>query len=69
VNDTDPEVATLVRERMMRLTGEERVLMAASMFESARQLVLSSLQPDLCEDERRRALCQRLYGIELPKTY
>lgn len=67
MNDTDPEIAALVRERMMSLTGEERVLMAASMFESARQLILSSLPPELSEDERRRALCRRLYGIDLPR--
>ena len=66
MNDTSPEIARLIRERLMQLSGEERLRMAASMFESARHLVLASLPASLTESERRRELCRRLYGLELP---
>ena len=49
------------------MSGGERALMALQMFESAQQIVLSSLPSGLGEHERRRELCRRFYGDELAR--
>ena len=69
MNDTTPEVARLVRELCARKTGAERLRMGASMFETARALVLASLPPGLPERELRRRLCARFYGALADKVY
>jgi len=68
-NDTTPEVARLVRELCARKTGAERLRMGASMFETARTLVLASLPPGLSERELRRRLCARFYGELADRVY
>ncbi len=50
------------------MTPDERVRIAASMFETARAIVLSSLPPDLPRRERRLALAKRFYEGELPEA-
>ena len=62
MTDTTPEVARLVRELSARKTGAERMAMGASMFETARTLVLSSFPPGLPQAEIRHRLCERFYG-------
>ena len=42
--------------------------MALRMFETAQQVVLSSLSVALNEDERRRELCRRFYGDALARS-
>ncbi|MDZ7645599.1 MAG: hypothetical protein U5K76_16060 [Woeseiaceae bacterium] len=73
MNDTSPKVQTLVNEHYRRMTPDERVRIAASMFETARAIVESSLSPGLSRRERRLALARRFYEGELPeealKTY
>ena len=69
MTDTSPEAARLVRELYARKSGAERVDMGASMFESARTLVLASLPPGLSEREIRRRLCLRFYGKLADKVF
>ena len=69
MNDTTPEIARLVRELCARKTGAECLAMGASMFETARILVLASLPPGLPEREIRRRLCERFYGPLADKVY
>jgi hypothetical protein len=66
VTDTSPEVAALVRDRIMKLSGAERFVMGARMFESARAIVLASLPANISEPERKRMLYERFYGEPLP---
>lgn len=66
MNDTSPEIAEMVRARLMTLSGTERFLMGVQMFEAARRMVLASLPADLTEAERKRRLFERLYGMPLP---
>ncbi len=66
MTDTPPEIAEMVRARLMALSGAERFRMGAEMFEAARRTVLASLPPDLTETERKRRLFRRLYGELLP---
>ena len=66
MTDTPPEIAEMVRCRLMARTGAERFRMGVEMFEAARRMVLASLPPGLPEAERKRRLFERLYGQPLP---
>lgn len=65
MNDTSPEIAEMVRKRMMALTGGERMEIASSMFDATREMILASFPPGLSETEIRIKLCERLYGDEV----
>ena len=65
MTDTPPETERLVRESIMAHSGEERFIMGAQMFDSAREMMKASLPKDLSETERRRLLFKRIYGTEL----
>ncbi len=66
MTDTSPEIAELVRARLMALSGAERFRMGVEMFEAARRMVLASLPADLSETDRKKRLFERLYGEALP---
>jgi hypothetical protein len=66
MTDTSPEVAEMVRARLMALSGAERFRMGVEMFEAARRMVLASLPAGLTETDRKRQLFKRLYGEALP---
>lgn len=68
VIDTSPEVAAMVRYRTMKLSGAERFVIGARMFESARAIVLASLPGNISETERKRRLYERFYGERLPSS-
>ena len=65
MTDTPPEIERMTRDKLMVLSGEERFVMGAQMFESAREMVKASLPRGLSEAEQRRQLFKRLYGKEL----
>lgn len=67
VSDTSPEIEAMVAERYRRMTPDERMRVAASMFETARAIVESSLPTTLVGRERRLAFARRFYGDELPE--
>ena len=65
MNDTPPEIASEVRERMMARSGAERLAMGSRMFDAARAIVLASFPPGLPEIEIKIRLCERMYGEEV----
>ncbi|MGH9928465.1 MAG: hypothetical protein ACREA9_04450 [Pyrinomonadaceae bacterium] len=65
MNDTSPEIAEIVRNKLLARTGAERVLMGSRMFDVARTMVLASFPPGLDELEIKGRLCRRLYGKEV----
>lgn len=69
MNDTTPEAGRLARELWLALPPEQRLLMAAGMFDTARAFVMASLPDGLTLDEQRTRLCARLYGEELARRY
>jgi hypothetical protein len=69
MTDTPPEIAEMVRARLMALSGAERVRMGSQSFDAARRVVLASLPPNLTETERKRLLYKRIYGEELPANF
>ena len=66
MTDTPPEIAELVRRKLMVCSCEERFLMGVRSFEAAREMVLASLPAGLPPEELKRQLFQRLYGQPLP---
>lgn len=68
MNDTSPEIEAMVDERYRRMTPDERVRIAASMYDTARAIVLSSLPQGLSRRERRLAFARRFYAGELPEA-
>ncbi|MFC1590896.1 hypothetical protein ACFL43_00060 [Thermodesulfobacteriota bacterium] len=65
MRDTHPSAEKVYREKMMQRSSEERFVMGARMFESARRLVLASLPPGMSRAERSFQLFLRLYGNEI----
>ena len=65
MNDTDPQIAELVRLRLLERSGPERILMGSRMFDVAKALVLASFPEGLTEIEIKARLCERLYGDEV----
>jgi hypothetical protein len=51
LTDTPPKIAEMVRAKLMPLSGPERFLMGARMFDAARHMPLASFPPDLSEPE------------------
>jgi len=66
MTDTSPDIAELVRKKLMARSAEERFLMGVRMFVAARAMVLASLPAGLPPDELKRQLFQRIYGQPLP---
>ena len=64
--DCSAENEETLRENMMLLSGEERIIIGAQMFDRFRQRIRASLPPGLSEMEQRRELFKRIYGEELP---
>jgi hypothetical protein len=65
MNDTTPDIAAIVRERLLSRSGAERVEMGSRMFDVARTIARASFPPGLSEIEIKRRLCERLYGNEV----
>ena len=68
MNDTSPAMESVIRERYRSMAPDERVRIAAAMFDTARAIVLASLPSDLDRKQRRLALARRLYADELPEA-
>lgn len=68
MKDTSQETEMLLHRRYMEMTGEERLLAGARMFEAARVMVLASAPKGLSKEELRRFLCHRFYGNDLLQT-
>lgn len=66
VTDTSPEIARMVRARLMALSGAERFRMGVQRFDAARRMAEASRPAGLTDAERKRLLFQRLYGEPLP---
>lgn len=66
MNDTSPEIAELVRQKLMARSSAERFVMGTRMFDAARAVVLASLPQELSPPELKRQLFERLYGQPAP---
>ncbi len=66
MTDTPPEIAEMIRHKLMARSGAERFVMGVQMFEAARKMALASLPNGLSKEELKRAIFQRLYGQPAP---
>jgi len=66
MNDTPPEIDTLVRSKLMARSGTERFVMGSRMFDATRSVVLASFPAELSPLEMKRRLFERLYGQPAP---
>lgn len=67
MNDTHPDVAVRYRDLMMSKTGQERLLMGFSMYDTARQIVRSAIynnRPEINDEEMKKEIFLRFYGHE-----
>ena len=69
MDDTSPEVKELYRSMLMKLSGEERFIRGALMFDAAREMILASFPEGLSAAEVRRRLYERIYGEPLPADF
>jgi len=65
MHDTSPSVERLYRQKLMERSPEERFVMGARMFETARTMALASLPRNLSFAERNFNIFLRFYGYEL----
>jgi hypothetical protein len=68
MNDTTTEIAELVRNRLMALSGAERLEMGCRSFDAARAMMIASFPTGLSEREYKRLLFQRTYGEPPPES-
>lgn len=71
MNDTHPDVAIRFRDLMMSKTGQQRLLMGCSMYDTAKQIVRSAVrnrQSGITEAEIKREIFLRFYGPEFSQA-
>ena len=69
--DTHPDIAIRFRDLMMSKTGEQRLLMGCSMYDTARQIVRSAIynsRPEISEEEMKKEIFLRFYGKEFSRA-
>jgi hypothetical protein len=67
MNDTSDAIAKVVLAHYRSMTPSERCLVASSLYQTAREIIESSLPSDLTIEERRLTAIERLYKGELPE--
>jgi len=68
--DTHPDVAIRYRDLMMSKTGQQRLLMGFSMYDTAKQIVRSAIynsRPDITGVEMKKEIFLRFYGKEFSR--
>ncbi len=69
--DTHPEIAVRYRELMMRKSGQQRVVMGCSMYDTAKQIVRSAIynsRPGITEAEMKKEIFLRFYGQDFSQA-
>ena len=65
--DTHPDVAIRFRDLMMSKSGQQRLLMGCSMYDTAKKIVRSSIynsRPEITDEEMKKEIFLRFYGKE-----
>jgi hypothetical protein len=69
MNDTSPEIRRIQFEMMSKLSTNRRIELACEMFQTAREMIIASLPPNLSEKEFKKQLYFRTYGEHLPEDF
>ena len=70
MKDTNSSMQKFYEEKLMQIAPEQRLRMGCSMFDAAKQLVISSIvaeNPQISNQEIKRKIFLRFYGLELTK--
>jgi len=68
MNDTTPEIESKLAELYKRKSGEEKLLICLKMFETAREIVISSLPKNISERELQKKIFLRFYGNDFSEN-
>ena len=66
MEDTTPEIRRLVYQTVMARTEEERFIMCAEMFETAKAFARMNMPEGLSAEEEKRFIFERIYGEPMP---
>ncbi len=66
MEDTALEVKQKFYEILMKLTEEERFLMCAEMFESAKEIIVSEMPETLNKRNRQSYIYEKIYKEAFP---
>lgn len=69
INDTSPEARIAFRKIIASKTEEERILMCAEMFDTAREFIISSMPENLSANDQKRYVYEKTYGEPLPEDF
>jgi hypothetical protein len=69
MNDTTVEIRRIQFEMMKRLSTNQRITFACEMFQTAREIIIKSLSPNLTDKEFKQQLYFRTYGEHLPDDF
>jgi len=67
MDDTCPEIASKFQDLIMQKSGEQRLMMGFSMYDTARQIVQSAIynkHPDITESDLKKEIFVRFYGLD-----
>ena len=62
MSDTNKDFSVLYDQMLMRLSGEDRLHLCSSMFDTARKIIISSLPKNISAAELKKQLFLRLYA-------
>ena len=71
MNDTHPDVAIRFRDLMMSKTGQQRLLMGCSMYDTAKEIVRSAIynsRPGITDAEIKKEIFLTFYGPEFSQA-
>ena len=71
MNDTSPAVNAHFESLIMQKSAEERLRMGCSMFDTAKQIVKSSIletNPSVSDKQMRREIFVRFYGQDFTES-
>ena len=71
VFDTHPDIAIRFRDLMMSKTGQQRLLMGCSMYDTAKKIVRSAIynsRPEITDEEMKKEIFLRFYGKEFSRA-
>ncbi len=71
MDDTHPDIAVRFQNLMMLKSGEQRLLMGCSMYDTAKQIVRSSIYnkyPQISAGQMKKEIFIRFYGQDFSQA-
>jgi hypothetical protein len=68
MRDTTPEIKSRIDDIYRKMSGEQKLLISLKMFETVREIVLSSLPENLSDKELSRELFLRFYRTDFDES-